>query len=128
MSGKFLEFLQEAVPRLSPVAVIDNADNPITRDLARALNTLVPARRLKLDVIELRAAEALAGAFEQARRRAEALVALGAPITLEHKEQVTKLAARHRLPAIFLQGNYVEAVGLQSYGADLAAMRRRGAE
>ena len=39
-----------------------------------------------------------------------------------------ELAARHRLPAIYLERSYVQAGGLMSYGPDYAAMWRRGAE
>jgi putative ABC transport system substrate-binding protein len=128
VAGKFLELLQDAVPRLSTVAVIVNPENPMTRDLKNDLETIARARNRKLHIIELRRPEALDRAFEQARRSAQAVVVMGEPITLEHLKRVTALASRHRLPAIYLQGDYVEAGGLMSYGPDFAAMWRRGAE
>jgi putative ABC transport system substrate-binding protein len=44
MAGKWLELLQETVPRFSGVAVIANPDNPATRELAKELQTLATTR------------------------------------------------------------------------------------
>lgn len=128
VAGKLLEILHEAVPRLSSVAVIVNLNNPMPRDLATDLEALAPARNLKLHVIELNGPEALGRAFEQARQKAQAVVVIGEPITLEHRGRVTELAAKHRLPAIYLEDSYVQVGGLISYGPDYATMWRRGAE
>ena len=128
VAGKFLEILQDAVPRLSTVAVIVNLNNPMTRDLATDLAALASARNLKLHVVELRGPEALDGAFERARQKAQAVVVIGEPITFEHRGRVVELAAKHRLPAIYLEPSYVQAGGLISYGPDYVAMWRRGAE
>ena len=128
VAGKFLEILQDAVPRLSTVAVIVNRNNPMPRDLAKDLKALAPARNLKLHLIELAGPEAIGPAFERARQKAQAVVVIGEPITLEIRGQVVELAARHRLPAIYLERSYVQAGGLMSYGPDYAAMWRRAAE
>jgi len=128
LNGKMLELLQEAVPRLSTVAVIANPSNAMSRDVAKDLETVAPARGLKLHILELRGPEGLDPAFERARRRAGAVVVIGEPITIEHRARVTALAARHRLPAIYLDRWYVKAGGLMAYGPDLSAMWRRTAE
>ena len=128
LAGKFLEILNDAVPQLSTVAVIVNLNNPMPRDLATDLKALAPARNLKLYLVELSGPENLARAFEQARQKGQAVVVIGEPITLEHQSQVVALAARHRLPAIYLESTYVHAGGLMSYGPDYPAMWRRGAE
>jgi putative ABC transport system substrate-binding protein len=128
ISGKMLELLQETVPRLSTVAVIVNPNNPMARDTAKDLEALASARGLKLHIIELRGPEELDRVFAQARRRARAAVVIGEPITIEHQGRVTALAAKHRLPAIYLDRHYVEAGGLMTYGPDLAAMWGRAAE
>ena len=128
VAGKLLEILQDAVPRLSTVAVIVNFKNPMPRDLAKDLEVLAPALNLKIHIIELTGPEAIGRAFERARQKAQAVVVIGEPITLEHRGWVVELAAKHRLPAIYLEGSYVRAGGLMSYGPDYAAMWRRGAE
>jgi putative tryptophan/tyrosine transport system substrate-binding protein len=128
LAGKFLEILHEAVPRLSTVAVIVKLSNPMPRDLAKDMEALAPARNLKLHSIDLTGPEAIEDAFRRARQRAQAVVVIGEPITLEHRQRVTDLAARHRLPAIYLEGSYVKTGGLISYGPDYDAMWRRGAD
>jgi putative tryptophan/tyrosine transport system substrate-binding protein len=47
IGGKWLELLQETVPRLSTIAVVANPDNPLARELARKLETIAPTRGLK---------------------------------------------------------------------------------
>jgi putative ABC transport system substrate-binding protein len=128
VAGKLLEILHDTVPQLSTVAVIVNLNNPMPRDLATDLEALAPARNLKLQIIELAGPEAIGRAFERARQKSQAVVVIGEPITLEHRARVVELAAKHRLPAIYLEGSYVQAGGLMSYGPDYAAMWRRGAE
>jgi putative ABC transport system substrate-binding protein len=127
-SGKWLELLQEVVPRLSNVAVIVNPDNQWNRELAKSIETLAPARGLKLHFIEVRGPEALDRAFEQAGRKTRAVVVLGEPITLEHRRQVAALAAQYRLPAIYSNRDLVNAGGLMYYGPDVAVMFRRAAD
>ena len=48
MAGKWLELLQEAVPHLSTVAVIENPDNPPNRIKVKELEAIAPTRGLKL--------------------------------------------------------------------------------
>jgi putative ABC transport system substrate-binding protein len=128
IGGKWLERLQEAVPHLSTVAVIANSDSPIARDLAKELAAIAPTRGLKLRLIEVREPGALDGAFEQAGRKAQAVLVLPAPIISAHREQVTALAAKHRLPAMYYLRDYVDAGGLMAYAPDLAVQWRRAAD
>ena len=128
LSGKMLELLQEAVPRVSTVAVILNPDNPMTRQHAKDLEAFAPARGVKLSIIELRSPGALDRAFGEARRKGQAVVVLGEPITLEHREQVIALASKHALPGIYLSRDYVDAGGLMAYGPDLATLFKRAAD
>jgi putative ABC transport system substrate-binding protein len=128
MAGKWLELLQETVPRLSHVAVIENPDTPIARDLARELEVIAPRRGLKLWVIEVREPGALDRAFEQAGRKAQAILELPDPMIAAHRAQVTALAAKYRLPAMYYLRDYVDAGGLMAYAPDLAVLSRRAAD
>ena len=127
-AGKFLEFLHEVVPQLSSVAVIVNPDNAMSRLLTQDLENDALARGLKLRLVELRSADALERAFETAGRRSQAVVVIGEPITLENMKQTTTLAAKYRLPAIYLQTEYVQTGGLLSYGPDFSFMWRRAGD
>jgi putative ABC transport system substrate-binding protein len=126
--GKFLELLQDAVPSLSSVAVIANPTYPTSPPILKALSSSAQTRRLKLQIIEVRSPESLDNAFEQARRQARAVVVLPEPMTTAHRERVTALATKYRLPAIYGLRDFVDAGGLMAYSPDLAAMFRRAAD
>jgi putative ABC transport system substrate-binding protein len=127
MTGKWLELLQEAVPQLSTVAVIANPDGPLFR-LAEEIQAVAPKRGLKLRVIEVREPGALDRAFKQARQKTQGVLVLPDLMVAAHRGQVTVLAAKHRLPAVFFDRSFVEAGGLMAYGPDTATMFRRAAE
>ena len=128
IGGKWLELLQETVPRLSTVALLANPDNPLARELARKIEAIATARGLKVRLIEVRAPRALAGAFERAGRTAQAVLVLPDPIISATREQVTALAAKHRLPAMYTLRDFVDVGGLMAYSPDLAVLFRRAAD
>jgi putative ABC transport system substrate-binding protein len=80
------------------------------------------------NVVEVRGSDEIEGAFAtMARERVDALVVLPDPITFTARSQVVLLAAKHRLPVVYWQREYVDAGGLMSYGSDLAHQFRRAA-
>jgi putative ABC transport system substrate-binding protein len=60
-------------------------------------------------------------------QRAEALITLRNPVIVVHGRRVIELAARHRLPAMYDDREFVEAGGLMAYGANLDDLYRRAA-
>lgn len=100
LGGKWLELLQDTVLRLRTVAVVANSDNPVHRYLTQDVRTAAPKRRLKLRLINVRYAEALPGAFKQARRRAQAVLLIADAVTLRHQQEITSLAVSAHLPVI----------------------------
>ena len=125
--GKLLELLQETMPRLTTVAVIGNPDSSAVRLMAKPLDAAAAARGMRLRYIDVRKPEALGRAFEQARHQAEAAIVLPDPLTVEHRQEVTSLAAKYQLPAIYGLEEFVEAGGLIAYSPDHVAMFRRAA-
>jgi putative ABC transport system substrate-binding protein len=128
IGGKFLELLQETVPRLTTVAFLTNPDNPVERQMTAELQAAAPVRRLKLQVIDVRTPEALEGAFQQARRKAQAVVIVPTPLFMAQRQTITALAAKHRLPAMYGLSDFTDAGGLMAYGPDRAALFRRAAD
>ena len=49
------------------------------------------------------------------------------PILERHRKRVVDLAAKSRLPAMYFNGEFVEAGGLMSYAPDLVDLWRRAA-
>jgi len=128
LSGKRLELLKEAVPRLGRVAVLWNPDHPGQR-LAVELSQEV-ARRIgvKLVSAEVRRAEDFPGAFALiVGERADGLHVLPDPITSFHRRQIAEFARTNRLPAMYAAREWAEAGGLLAYGTNFPDLWRRSA-
>ena len=59
--------------------------------------------------------------------RADALIASGDSLLLNHRNRIVEFAARHRLPTIYGNQDYMDAGGLMFYGPNVADMYRRAA-
>jgi ABC-type uncharacterized transport system substrate-binding protein len=68
--------------------------------------------------------EAFAAAVKD---HAGAVFVVTSSVIFRERAQITQLAIRNRLPAIFALREFAEAGGLMSYGASLPAMMRRAA-
>jgi putative ABC transport system substrate-binding protein len=127
-AGKWLELLQDTVPRLSAVAVLANPDNPLVPELVKEIKAIAPARGLKVHVIDVREPAALDRALAKAKRQAQAMVVLPDPIMAANRGRIANLAAKARLPAVYYLRDFVEAGGLMAYGPELSVMSRRAAD
>ena len=128
LSGKWLQLLQEAVPRLSTVAVISNPESPLIPKVAKHLEAAARVRGVKLRLIDVREPGALPSAVKQARSEAQAAVVIPDPLITEHRAQIAALAATNRLPALYTTLDFMESGGLMAYGVDARMLFRRAAE
>jgi putative ABC transport system substrate-binding protein len=127
LPGKWMELLRETLPRISRVAVLwDPAGDPgqvkISEAAARSLG-------VHLHVVRVGRADGFEPAFAEARKGdAGALIVLGSPFFYVHRTRLVELAAKHRLPTIYAQREFVVGSGgLMSYGADYHHQFRRAA-
>lgn len=126
LSAKRLEFLKEALPKLTYVAVLREAVGGAAS--LRATEGAARSLGVRLRVIELRDPNELLSAFAAiTNERVGALMLLQDPMLASQQRQILELAAKHRLPAIFSDGALVEAGALMSYGPKLADFHRRAA-
>jgi putative ABC transport system substrate-binding protein len=127
--GKLIEVLKEAFPQVSRVAILINPTNAMHQQIvANELPQAAERLRLTLLTVEARAADSLTGAFETAvRSRAGAIMVLGDPLVFVHRARIAELAAKHRLPAMYLFRESVEAGGLMAYGPSFHDLGRRAA-
>jgi putative ABC transport system substrate-binding protein len=128
LSGKWLELLQETVPRLTTVAVISNPDSAYVKKAAKDLEAPALARGVKLRFVNVREPAALTSAVRQARRQAQAALVLSDPLTVSHRREIARLAAANRLPTIYVILEFMDSGGLMAYGADPTTLWRRAAE
>jgi putative ABC transport system substrate-binding protein len=127
--GKQLQLLKDLVPNAATIAVLVNPGN--TSALPQTIGSLQAAARslgVELKIVETRSPDQFDASFARmARDRAEGLVVTGDSMFFLHRARLAQLAARHRLPAMSTQAQWVEAGGLVSYGPNLPDLWRRGA-
>jgi putative ABC transport system substrate-binding protein len=126
LSGKRLELLKEAFPRLSRVAVLlDPRQPPLS---VKETQTTGQSLRLKLQFLEVRDAADVESVFSaMSRERADALITLPHPVLQVHQRRIVELAARSRVPAMYQTTEWAESGGLMSYGPDHLDNYRRAA-
>ena len=128
ISGKQLEFLKETVPRLSRVAVLGTSTTPGTAQRLREIERSAEAFKVHLQYLDIQGPKDIENAFRDARKgRADAVLVLASPILESHRTEVTDLAAKNRLPAIYHATEFVEAGGLMTYGVSITDLFRRAA-
>lgn len=126
LSGKRLEFLREAMPRISRVAIITTQDHfhvwtDKVLEASQALGVL-------LQVLKVRDTDEIKSAFAaMIEKGADALIVIPNPMLITNRKLIVELAAKNRLPAIYPQIDYVEAGGLMYYGANEDDLFRRAA-
>ena len=128
LSGKRLELLTEAFPKKSKVAVLWNPVNRL--NVLEHKETVAAARTLGLTLewLEARTPEEIDAGFATATKvRADVLVVFPDPVLGTALEQIVGLAAKHRLPSIYVFRDYPVAGGLMSYGPSFPDMLRRAA-
>jgi putative tryptophan/tyrosine transport system substrate-binding protein len=128
LSGKRLQLLSEIVPGISRVAILWNPANPAISSELRRVEAAARALKVQLLNLEVRKVEDLERVFGAAdKEQARGLVILEDRFMLGLRRQITMLALRHRLPAVYAQTGYIDADGLAVYAPDSHEMIRRSA-
>ncbi|HEY6368325.1 MAG TPA: ABC transporter substrate-binding protein [Candidatus Binatia bacterium] len=128
LSGKRLELLKEAVPKVSRVAVLSNPTNPDSGMSLKGMELAARALGVQFRVQEVHDPAELDKAFQVTTREgARALMVLPDAMFVSQRERIVTLSAKSRLPAMYPHGEFVDAGGLMFYGASLADMWRRAA-
>ena len=126
LSGKRLELLKEIVPKLSRVAAIGTSTNPGNARSLEETELAAETFGVRVQYLDIISANDIETAFRRASKgRAEAVLALGGPLLADQRAQLTDLATKSRLPAIYWRSDIVEAGGLMSYGVYLPDLDRR---
>jgi putative tryptophan/tyrosine transport system substrate-binding protein len=126
LGGKQLELLKETFPKISRVAVLwwTSPNALMLEDMKLAAS----ASRVTLQPLELRTTDDFEPAFSAIRKeRANAVIALRNPLTATYRTRIVDFASKSHLPAIYPDGEFVEAGGLMSYGVNVADLWGRAA-
>ncbi len=121
LSGKWIQLLKEAVPKLARAAVLwDPATGP---NLLKGAEAAGSSMRVQLLRLEARSPADFARAFESAAmQKAEALLALSSPVFNSARKEIAELAAKHRLPSMMPFPGFADDGGLMAYGPHLTSM------
>jgi putative ABC transport system substrate-binding protein len=127
MAGKWLELLKEIGPRVARVAMLFNPAtatyfeywlNPF-----KAAAASFPVEAIAAPVRDRSELEAVIAA--QARAPNGGLIVMPDTFTDAHRVEITSLAARYRLPAVYPYRQFTAVGGLLFYGDDLIDNFRR---
>jgi ABC-type uncharacterized transport system substrate-binding protein len=128
ISGKQLELLKETVPKLSRVGVLGDAALPGQAQILKEVLLAAAALAVKTHFLAVQSPTEIETSFRAATKTsADAMLVLETPLINSQRSQIAALAAKSRLPAIYMNPEYVEDGGLMSYGASIADLYRRAA-
>src|SRR5262245_20229654 len=128
MSGKWLELLKEIAPSVTRAAVL--RDPAVASGIGQfgAFQIVAPSFGVELIPVDVRDAgeiERAVAAFASGSNGG--LIMTASALGTSHRELITTMAARHKLPAVYPSRPYVTAGGLISYGPDLLDQFQRAA-
>jgi len=129
LSGKWLELLKEVVPRVARVALLFNPASATYAeyylDPFKAAAASFAVEAIAAPVRDRSELESVFAA--QAREPNSGLIVLPDAFTITYRVEITSLAARYRLPAVYAWRFFAQAGGLLSYGVDVGDNFRRAA-
>jgi putative tryptophan/tyrosine transport system substrate-binding protein len=129
MAGKWLELLKEIAPRVIRVAMLFNPASATYADFwLHPFKAAAPSFAVKAIAAPVRDSSELESVIAaQAREPNGGLIAMPDSFTDAHRVEITSLAARYRLPAVYPFRFFAEAGGLLSHGVDRTDNFRRAA-
>ena len=120
LSPKKFQFLKEAVPSATRIAVLFNPDDPGPTLGMKLMDEAAPAIRVKLQPVSVRTDADVADALVTlSRERPHALLVYPDFVTGRNRGKILEYAAKQRLPAMYGFRESADAGGLLSYGSNL---------
>jgi putative tryptophan/tyrosine transport system substrate-binding protein len=120
LGAKQLGLLRELRPGAARIAVLADPKFPGTERIVSEVRAAASAMGQQIEILHVSTDREIETAFTTlVQRGAGALLVGGGAFLLSHRERIAVLAARHRIPAIYVQRDYVEAGGLMSYAPSI---------
>lgn len=129
LAAKRAELLLEVVPQAKLVAVLLDRSYSGSAAAREGVEEVAGPRGVEIFAVEIEKPEELDSALQGIlEAKADALFIGGSPMQTSQRKTIIAFAAKHRLPAVYDQKDYVGDGGLMSYGANFAnAYRQAGA-
>ena len=127
-SGKWVELLKEAVPKVTRTAVLRNPTHPLAEVFQRETQAAGKTLGLQLDFFDARDPNQVASALSTMEKQgAEALIVTPAPLFTSQRKNIVDFVINRHLPSMFFAEDFVDAGGLMSYGPSFPDSYRRAA-
>jgi putative tryptophan/tyrosine transport system substrate-binding protein len=128
ISVKWLELLKEIAPRVTRAIALRDPTHPAGLGQLGAIQGVGPSFGVELSLVDVRHAPEIEGAITAlARQPNSGVIVLSSAAAVFHRDLITRLAARHKLPAVYFARHFVIGGGLISYGPDTIDPHRRAA-
>jgi putative ABC transport system substrate-binding protein len=120
LAGKWLELLKEIAPHTARVAMLFNpVSAPYAEFWLKPFKAAAPSFAVEAITAPVRDRSELESVVSaQAREPNGGLIVMPDSFTDLHRAEITSLAARYRLPAVYPRRIFTEVGGLLSYGID----------
>ena len=120
MPVKWLELLKEIAPKMTRAAVLRDVTDATAIGQFGAVKGAAPSFGVEISPIGVGNAEEIErGITAFAREPNGGLIVLPVPTAVIHRNLIIKLAAQHRLPAVYNSRYWIAEGGLVSYGPDV---------
>jgi putative ABC transport system substrate-binding protein len=128
LAGKWLELLKQIAPTVTRAAVIRDSKTSAGIGQWAVIQAMAPSMGIDLNLINIRDADQIKldiAAF--AHLSDGGLIVTANPLATQHRELIIRLAADHKLPAVYFERYFVTGGGLISYGAHMVDQFQRAA-
>jgi putative ABC transport system substrate-binding protein len=126
--GKRLELLREALPGLSRVSLLYNAENPGSVLALEETKRWATRLNVALEPHAFRSPLDSATVFDGiVRTRPHALMTTADPVIASSRAAIVAFTIKHRLPSMYPSREFVDAGGLMFYGGSVPEMYRLAA-
>jgi putative tryptophan/tyrosine transport system substrate-binding protein len=126
LSTKRLELLKETFPKLSRMAILWNAANPVMVLNFKEIERTARAMDLAPDSLEVRnSADFDRILSAPIKGKTYVLIVLQDSLVIAHSKRIVDYAAKHRLPGMYFDSSWVSSGGLMSYGPNYPDLFRR---
>jgi putative ABC transport system substrate-binding protein len=128
ITGKWLAMLKEITPRLKRAALIANPKTTPYDYFVRAATTAASSLAIEVVPSPIENVADIEHVIQSLARLPDGgLVFLPESTSIQHRDLVVALVARHRLPAVYAFRFFVAAGGLMSYGTEIIEQYREAA-
>jgi ABC-type uncharacterized transport system substrate-binding protein len=122
------QLLKQIAPGVTRVGVIRDPTTAAGLGQFGAIQAMAPSLGVEVSPINLRDADGIEPAIAAfVRSSNNGLIVTGSPLALGHRDLISALAVRYKLPAVYPARFFAAAGGLISYGPDFLDQFRRAA-